>query len=278
MAASTGALYADLESMLGEVRTTIHTLLTGEGSPGRAVEGFARLLEKASIVKLTSDIDAFLAALDPEPIAAELDALVAAVLAKTPALLGAVGNDLRAAVARLRALIDELNPGAQMQKLVRIFAVVKDELDLLNPRRLAAELGEVHAAIRAAIVAYDPAVLAQELGEVTDAAAAGIVALDPATLLGDVSFLSGPIDRIRQANPATALANVGTELTAVGDRLAELDPRGLIESVNGLGPRVIDEMEESIEGIQAEIIALLESLRFAVANASASVSAEVSVG
>jgi hypothetical protein len=264
--------------MLGDVRATIHKLLTGDKSPGAAIEGVAALLEKASIANLTGDLDAFLAALDPEPLAAEMDAFIGAILARTPELLDLLGDDLRAAIDRLRALIDELNPGAQMQRLVRIFGVVKEELDLLNPRRLAAELGEVHAAVRSAIVAYDPAVLAQELGEVTDAAADGILALDPATLLGDVSFLSGPVDRIRQANPATALATVGGELNAVGERLTALEPRALIDSVNELGPRVIDEMEESIEGIQAEIIALLESLRFAMANASASVSVDVSIG
>jgi hypothetical protein len=275
-AASSASLYADVEAMLHDVRATIRGLLTGEGSPGAAVEGIARLLEKASITRLTGDLDAFLAALDPEPIANELDAFAAAVINRTPEILDQVGGDLRATIGRLRALIDELNPGAQMQRLIGIFSVVKEELDLLNPRRLAAELGEVHAAIRAAVAAYDPAILAQELGEVADAAADGILALDPATLLGDVSFLSGPVDRIRQANPATALASVGVELTEVGDRLTALDPRALIESVNALSPRVIDEMEESIEGIQAEVIALLESLRFAVANASASV--EVSIG
>lgn len=278
MSSSSASLYADMEGVLGDLRSTIRDLLTGEGSPGRAVEGIAQLLEKASITRLTGDLDAFLAALDPEPIAIEMDGLAGAVLAKTPEVLGVVGDDLRAAVDRLRALIEELNPGAQIQRFVRIFSVVKDELDLLNPRRLAAELGEVHAAIRAALVAYDPAALAQELGEVTNAAADGILSLDPATLLGDVSFLSGPVDRIRQANPATALASVGVELTEVGDRLSALDPRGLIESVNGIGPRVIDEMEESIEGIQAEVIALLESLRFAMANASASVSVSASIG
>jgi hypothetical protein len=262
--------------MLADVRATINDLLTGEDSPGRAVQGVATLLERAAITRLTGDLDAFLEALDPEPIAAEMDAFIAAVIAKMPEIIDQVGDDLRAAVDRLRALIDELNPGARMQRLVRIFNVVKEELDLLNPRRLAAELGEVHAAVRAAVAAYDPAVLAHELGEVADAAADGIVALDPAALLGDVSFLSGPVDRIRDANPATMLAEVGVELTGIGEQLEALDPRGLIESVNALGPRAIDEMEEAIEGIQAEVIALLESLRFAVANASVSV--EVSIG
>src|SRR5690606_13298906 len=145
-AASSGSLYAELEGMLADVRATIRQLLTGEGSPGAAVEGIATLLEKASITRLTGDLDAFLAALDPEPIAAELDAFAAAIINRTPDILDQVGAELRAIVDRLRTLIDELNPGAQVERLVRIFSVVKEELDLLNPRRLAAELGEVHAA------------------------------------------------------------------------------------------------------------------------------------
>jgi hypothetical protein len=63
----------------------------------------------------------------------------------------------------------------------------------------------------------------------------------------------------------------------VGERLTALNPRALIDSVNELGPRAVAEMQQALEGIQAEIVALLEALRFALAQASVSVEAEVRV-
>jgi hypothetical protein len=59
---------------------------------------------------VTGDLDRLLAALDPEPIAAEIDKMTASVLAKAPELLTEIGNDLRTVVDRLRAIITGLNP------------------------------------------------------------------------------------------------------------------------------------------------------------------------
>jgi hypothetical protein len=276
VASGPGRLQDDLVALRRAMRQTIRTILEGPGSAGVALEGVAALLERLSITRLTGDLEAFLTALDPEPIAAEMDGLVAGIAGRAPELFAAVGPALQRIVERVRLLIEELNPGAQIKRLLPMFDIVREELDLLDPRRLAAELGEIHGAIRSAVAAYDPALLAAALDGIADGAAAGIRGLDPATLLGDVSFLSGPVDRIRQANPATALAAVGGDLKLVGERLVALDLEALITTINALPDRVLGEAEAAIEGILAEIQALLEALRFATASASAS--AEVSVG
>lgn len=276
VASGPGRLQDDLTALRRAMRQTIRTVLEGPTSPGAALEGVATLLERLSITRLTGDLEAFLKALDPEPLAVEMDGLVSAIAARAPDLFAVVGPALQRIVERVRALIEELNPGAQMKRLIPLFDIVREELDLLDPRRLAAELGEIHGTIRGAIAAYDPALLAASLGSVADGAAAGIRALDPATLLGDVSFLSGPVDRIRQANPATALAAVGGDLKLVGERLTAIDLDALIGTINALPDRVLGEAESAIEGILGEIKALLEALRFATTSASAS--AEVSVG
>lgn len=276
VAAGPGRLQDDLAALRRTMRQTIRTILEGPGSAGVALEGVATLLERVSITRLTGDLDAFLTALDPEPIAAEMDGLVAAIAARAPELFATVGPALQRIVERVRLLIEELNPGAQMKRLLPLFDIVREELDLLDPRRLAAELGEIHGAIRSAVAAYDPALLAAALDGVAEGAAQGIRGLDPATLLGDISFLQGPVDRIRQANPATALAAIGGDLTEVGARLTALDLDALVTAINALPDRVLGEAEDAIEGILAEIQALLEALRFATASASAS--AEVSIG
>jgi hypothetical protein len=205
-----------------------------------------------------------------------MDALVGLVLAKTPALLTEVATDAQAAVARLRAVVNALNPMAQAQKFLSVLEVIRDELDVLNPRRLADELAELHGVLRADIAAYDPRLLAEELAGVTRGIGARIRELNPQTLLGDLAFLQAAVDRIEAANPATKLQGVGASLTAVGERLGEIDLEELIESVDQLGPALVDAFGDTLDGIRNEIVALLQSLRFATGSAGAS--AQVSVG
>jgi hypothetical protein len=69
---------------------------------------------------------------------------------------------------------------------------------------------------------------------------------------------------------------VGAALRPVGEQLAAIDVGQLIEDVNQLAPLLLDSFEQMIESIRNEIVALLESLRFATGSASAS--ASVSVG
>jgi hypothetical protein len=184
--------------------------------------------------------------------------------------------DARAFVDRLKAILNLLNPGTQAQKFLAVLDVLRDELDLFNPARLADELAEIHAVIRGVIAAYDPRILAEELFEVVRAVANQLRGLDPETLLGDLTFLQTTVDRLAQANPATRLQGIGASLDAVGERLGEIDIDALIESVNQLGPRLVETFGHALDAIRDEIVALLESLRFATGSASAS--ASVSVG
>jgi hypothetical protein len=261
-------------------RTTQGAAAGAGGSVGASIERIAVALESTPMARIGGQLDALLAALDVEPIAAEMDALVNQMVALTPQLVAELLPTLRTFVERLRALINHFNPGSQAQKFLRLIDVVFEELNVLDPRRLAAELGEVHAIIRATIAAYDPAILAEEIAAVTRTMAQSIRGFDPAALLGDLTFLQQAVDRVALANPVERLALVGASLTQVGERLAEIDLDALIESVNGLGPRVLDAFESLVEAVRAEIVALLESLRFAMAegSASVSVSASASVG
>ncbi len=276
--ASPGALGDDVRETVRLLRIAVRKLTEGPGSPGQAIESAAHALERCSISALGADLDRWLAALDIEPIAAEFDALVAAIINKTPELVGNLEDELNSAVERFKTLIDEFNPGAQLQKFARLFDIVEEELDLLNPRRLAAELGEIHAAIRSAVAAYDPAVFAADINQVIESAAQGILSLNPQALLGDVSFLGATVARVEQANPATALAAVGASLKEVGERLAKVDPGALLEEVNELLPRVSASAHQAVEKIRNEILRLLKSLEFAAANARVSVDAAASEG
>lgn len=270
------ALRRELGDSLAVLSGAARDMTAGAGgATGAALERLAQALEASSLGRLGADLDGLLAALDPEPIASELDALVARMLELTPQLVAELLPDMRAFVQRLRALIQHYNPGAQAQKFLAVLDVLREELSLLDPRRLAAELAEVHGAVRSALAAYDPRAFAEELAVITHNLAGSIRALDPASLLGDITFLQDTVDRIASANPATRLASVGQALSGVGERLAAIDLDALIDSVNGLGPRLVDSFEALITAVRNEIVALLESLRYAAASGSASADVRV---
>ncbi len=274
--AGPGALREALLGSAMEARTQARNM-TGKlgGGIGRTLEQAAALLERSSLAGLTGNLDSFLAALDPEPIAAELDALVNAVMEKLPELLSEFRDLFAATMMRLQSLMEELNPGTQAQKFLRVLDVIREELDALNPRRLAADLAEVHAAMRAAIAAYDPRVLAGEIDGLLDEIAASLRNLSPENLLGDIDFLEETVALVENAVPTEALSGIGESLAEVGATLQGLDLAALLESIENLGPRVVESFEQVVQAVKNEVLALLESLRFASGSVSVSVEVEV---
>lgn len=246
------------------------------GAVAHDLDAVADLLDAFLPGGITADVDAFLAALDPEPIAADLDALMARIVDSVPGFLAAVGDELRDLEARVRRLVDQFNPGILAQRYLRVLDVIREELSVLDPGRLADELGEIHTAVRAVIIAYDPRGLAAEIEAILRAAAADVRALDPANLLPDLSGLTAQVERVSDLLPVKALEGVGQELVEVGEELRALDITQMIEAVNALSPEMADAITSLIDTIRDELVALLRSIRYAHPSASASVS--VSVG
>ncbi|MBU1054947.1 MAG: LXG domain-containing protein [Proteobacteria bacterium] len=275
---------ASMRRKLGDSRGLVKNAVKGgaktaAGVMGSHLEKIALSLEKTSLSRLCRDADSFLAALDPEPIAAELDALVTTVMQKTPQFLDAGEDALRDFINRFTKLVQTFNPGVLAHRFLRVTTVLKEEIDILNPRRLAAELGEIHGAIKQTIMAYDPAVLAEEIWETISALSLALQALKPSELLSELSPI-GPefFEKIENAMPTKALKDIDRSLDHIGAQLKTLDPSQLLESVNELGPRVVDEFERGIEIIRSEILALLNAIRYATGSGSAQVSVSVSTG
>ena len=225
--AGPGALRESLSGPVGAARSQARRVtMKAGGGIGVALEQAASVLEASSLGRLAGDADAFLAALDPEPIAAELDALVVGAMRRIPETIEAVGDAFTSALQRIGGLMEELNPAVQGQRLLEVLEVLQEELDLLNPRRLAADLGEIHAAIRDTIAAYDPRIFAAEIDATLDEVAASLRDLSPAALLGDIDFLQDTVALVDNAIPTEALAGVGESLTEIGVTLQGLDVGG----------------------------------------------------
>jgi hypothetical protein len=275
--AGPGPMQVALSSPVTRARGRAQAMVNRTGGDrGISLDRVAGLLEGARVTQLLANVDAFLAALDPEPIAAELDALMVAVINKTPEFFGVIENELRTLIDRATRIIQALNPATQAAKFLTVLDVLREELDVLNPARLAAELAEVHAAIRSAIAAYDPIHLAEGIKATLVEIANELRGLDPATLLGDLSFLDDVVDRVEAALPLNALAGVGESLRDVGSELAAINPGALLAAIDGLPERVVGELERAVEAIKQELITLLESLDYFTAHASAEVSVGVS--
>jgi len=258
-----------------QVRTRAATLAA---SVGVKLEKAADALERCSLSGLTGGLDNLLAALDVEPIARKLDDLLAAMMAKVPTLMASLEEELKAFVQRLKKNLTMFNPGFLAQKFLGLIDLLKEQLDLLDPRRLAAELGEIHKAIRDTIAAYDPAVFAQEIWEIIDRLIQGLDVLKPSELLAGFFFSNEFLNKIKAAVPTEALKDIDRSLDEVGAELAKIDPAGLLESINSLGPRLVEEFEAALERIKQEILALLNAIRFQETSGSASVSVSGSIG
>ena len=275
---SAGAMRRELMQELTDARRAIAALIgRSGGSTGSFMDRLAGILEDCALGQISGDLDALLAALDPEPIAAELDAVARAAINRLPEIAGILDSGVQDAIGRLFDLVQQFNPVAQGIKFLEIFDVIREELELLNPRRLAAELGEIHGAIRDVILAYDPAAFAQEIYEVVETVAAQIRALDPGALLGDLTQFNNLSASLESLNPATALADIDGQLDEVGARLTALDMAGLLDAVNDLPPRLETSVTEAGQAIIDNLKSLLESIKY-FSGVSATVSVEVASG
>jgi hypothetical protein len=234
----------------------------------------ADLLESVLPSGILADADTFLAALDPEPIAAELDALLTDVLDAVPGFFTVAGDVLVDLAHRVRGLLETLGPGALAQRYLGVLDVVREELAVLDPGRLADELGEVHAEVRAALVAYDPRVLAGELDALRTTVAVAVRELGPANLVPDLSGIAAQVARVETLLPVDTIAAVGRQLDEVGAELRALDLQGMLDAVNAVGPELAEAITFLVNAIRDEIVTLLESIRFA----SGSVTVTVEVG
>ena len=275
---STGVMRSDLSQELADARRNIAAIIgNAGGSRGSLMDRLANTLENCALGQIGNDLDGLLAALDPEPLAVELDATARAAINRLPEITALLDGGARTAIERLLALVQQFNPVAQALKFLTVFEVIREELELLNPRRLASELGEIHGAIRDIVLSYDPAVFAEEVYDVIEALAAQIRSLDPGALLGDLTHFDDLTTSLSALSPAAALAGINGQLDEVGARLSAINLTEMLDAINGLPPRFEDSVSQAGQAIIDNLKALLESIQY-FSGVSASVSVQASVG
>jgi hypothetical protein len=276
--AGPAGLAADLSGTLGSSVAAVRaeTAQLG-GSAGASLEQAAAALDACRLAGATADLSTFLAAIDPEPVAAALDDLVLTALGRAPDLVAGMGQTLANTVERLRALVERYQPAAVAMRFLPLLQLVDDEIALLDPRALGAEVEDIYRLIVDTVAAYDPAQVAAAVDAEIAAVADELRAVDVATLVPDTSFLQPLADKVQAASPLPLLSGAAASLDAVAQRLEAVDLDQLIADVNGLGPQVSAAFDQVAGSVQQEILALLDALQFGGASGSASVSASGSV-
>ena len=276
-AAGPGGVRAALAPVTGLVADTVATLADTVAAGGTAIDAAATALERSPLALLAADADALLAALDPEPLAAELDGLIDAAVARLPALIHEVGAELEGVITRAQRILLDLNPAVLLQRFLTVLDAVRDELDVLNPHTLAHELDRIHDAARATLEAYDPAGLVDEVGALLRAVGTAIRNVDLSGFPGaaDLPELAAAVARVEAAVPTQALEGAGAALAEAGTALQSFDLAGLVAEVDELPKRVEDAMKAAIHTVQEELVALLGALHYQQVSASASASGSV---
>jgi hypothetical protein len=268
-----GTFRAELTVHTGETRARVAETGARHASVAARLLAVADGLDRCPLAQLTGGVDTLLAALDPEPLAVEVDELVFAVIRKAPTLVTGVETELRAVVDRARAMLGALNPAALGQRVLRAaIDALYEELSVLDPRLLGAELDEIHQAISASLAAYDPAKLAEELTAVQGDIVAALRGLDPAVLLGDLTAeLTALVTKAAGAVPTDVLSGLPQQLTDLDEAFAGIDLDVLLDRVANLAPEVVGAFGQALDGVRTEIVALLSSLRYATGRIEASV-------
>jgi len=276
--AGPGALRDALGDATALATGTVGQLAADVAAAGPAIDAAAAALERSPVGQLARDVDAFLAALDPEPLAAELDGLVDAAIARIPALITELGDEIEAVIDRAQRMLLDLNPATLLQRFLRVLDVVRDELDVLNPHTLARELDTIHDAARATLEAYDPAQLVDEVGDLLRALATAVRGIDLDGMPGEAELatLGEAVARVEDAVPTAALAEAGAALTDAGEALRAIDLLGLVQEVEELPGRVQEAMHAAVAAVKDELLALLGALHYQQTSGSVSVSASAS--
>ena len=205
-------------------------------------------------------IDAFLAQLDPEPVATALDALAQEAAERILAVGDALAHALESLQADVEARLAALGPAAIMERLARLLLLVRQELDRMHPAEIGRDLRPLFLAIRARLAAWSPVALAGRVAEALVVVADALRALDPSVLLGDLSDLDGLAARVAALAPGRRLQPLADQLGELGDQLATVDLQASVTVITDAAAEVLTELTAAVDIVLDGLADLLRSL------------------
>ena len=220
---------------------------------------------------------AFLDALDPEPIAAAIDAAADRAVRRIVALASEVSVQLEDLYDFIRETLERLGPGALFDRLSRLIYRLRQELDYLNPRRLAEDIRPVFRAIKGELEAWSPMRMAEGMYATISSLADTITALDPAALLSDLADLDGLAARIEALSPGPRLEPIVALLGDVADELEALDLNAVVQLLVDAVEKLVGDLGVALGDVQTALIALLNALGSGDATASVEIDISVSI-
>lgn len=257
-----------LDLTLGAVAGTA----TAIAATATALETRAAALERSPLA--AAGLTDLLELLDVEPLAGEVDALADAAMAKVPQLVTELKDALDHATETVERLIGTYHPMKLAGQFAEVLDVLREQLDLIGPERLANELDLIYDAVRGQLDEYRPSEFVDEvqalLGTLADRIAA--LTLDAFPTDAELQPLTDAVNRVQDAVPAEAFGEATQVLDEAAASLTEIDLSGLAGAVDGIRDRIGDAIEVAVQAVAHEVRELLESLQYASANASASVS------
>lgn len=206
-------------------------------------------------------LDALFDAIDPSPIADEMDLLGEKILGK----LQSFAADIAKALFRIwNTIFDSvlpILPQSMINAVSTAFDAIRFQLATLDPAQLEKELGELLDSVVAALEAYSPAAFAASLGDAFAALKTKLQALDPAVLLGDLNPLKGLIDQFKTLQPSLILAPLTAQAQAVETALSHLLDLDLGKVMTDAVANLTVQVEDVLHKIEVELDGLLGDLQ-----------------
>jgi hypothetical protein len=218
------------------------------------------LVAPATEAAVLGKIDAIFDAVDPTPIADEMDEIGEKLRAKLESFAGAIAQKLFKIWNAIFEEIEPVTPGGILKTLSAVTDAIRAQLAVLDPARLEAEVDQVVDGVLEAFQAFSPAAFAGTLTPAFDALKGKIEALDPAVLLGDLDPLSDALDSIEALRPSVVLAPLAGQAEKIDEalqRLLHFDPAAIvaqaIANLKGQIDIVLQRIEVELDGLLGDL-------------------------
>jgi hypothetical protein len=220
-------------------------------------------------------IGALFDAIDPTPLADELDSLGDRVLAKLDALKEDLIKGFLDLLYGLLKTLMPITPYGFAEMLTVGMQRVKGQLAVLDPSVFEDEIRHILDGVLSGLNRFSPAAMAEELGKLFDAVLAKLGTLNPATLLGDLDPVAQVIAKLEELRPSVVLAPMVAETQDLKQALDQIADFKLGAAVIEAAVKLRAELDLIVEEVQQQIDKLLDDL--GAAGGQGGASADISV-